>query len=54
MQDNKERSEEPVRLEWKDVVAIMIAQFEILAPIVLGAVVVMTLLMLFFMKVWIK
>jgi hypothetical protein len=54
MQEDKNKLEEPIKLEWKDILAIMIAQFQILAPIALGAIIVMTLLMVFFLKVWIK
>jgi hypothetical protein len=39
---------------WKDVVAIMIAQFQILMPIILGAALVMGLLLFIIMKIWIK
>ena len=39
---------------WKDVVAIMIAQFQILMPIILGAAVVMGLLLFIIMKIWVR
>ena len=39
---------------WKDIVAIVIAQFQILMPIVLGAALVMSLLLFIVMKVWIR
>ena len=39
---------------WKDIVAIIIAQFQILIPIVLGAALVMGLLLFIIMKVWIR
>ena len=39
---------------WKDIVAIMIAQFQILMPIMLGAILVMSLLLFIIMKVWIR
>lgn len=39
---------------WKDVVAIMIAQFQILMPIILGATLVMGLLLFIIMKIWVK
>ncbi len=39
---------------WKDIVAIMIAQFQILMPIILGAILVMSLLLFIIMKVWIR
>jgi hypothetical protein len=54
MQEEKNNFEEPIKLEWKDIAAIMIAQFQILIPLALGAVVIITLIMLFLMKVWLK
>ena len=39
---------------WKDILAIMIAQFQILMPIMLGAALVMSLLLFIIMKVWIR
>jgi hypothetical protein len=39
---------------WKDVVAIMIAQFQILMPIILGAALVMGLLLFIIMNIWVK
>ncbi len=39
---------------WKDIVAIMIAQFQILMPIMLGAILVMSFLLFIIMKVWIR
>ncbi|MGV8982042.1 hypothetical protein [Clostridium sp.] len=39
---------------WKDIVAIMIAQFQILMPIMLVAAIVMTLFLFIIMKVWIR
>jgi hypothetical protein len=38
---------------WKDIVAIMIAQFQILMPIIIGAALVMGLLLFIAMKIWI-
>lgn len=46
--------EEKPKLGFKDLLAIMIAQFEILMPIGIGAVLVMGLLLFFLLKVWIK
>jgi hypothetical protein len=39
---------------WKDIVAIVIAQIQILMPIVIGAAIVMGLLLFILMKVWIR
>lgn len=39
---------------WKDIVAIVIAQFQILMPIIIGAAFVMSLLLFIIMKVWIR
>lgn len=39
---------------WKDVLAIMIAQFQILMPIMIGAALIMTLLLFIIMKVWVR
>lgn len=47
-------NEEKPKLGFKDLLAIMIAQFEILMPIAIGAAVIMGLVLLFLLKVWIK
>jgi len=39
---------------WKDMVAIVLAQFQILMPIIFGAALVMSLLLFIIMKVWIR
>lgn len=39
---------------WKDIVAIMIAQFQILMPIMIGAALIMALLLFIAMKIWIR
>ena len=39
---------------WKDIIAIMIAQFQILMPIILGAALVMSLLLFIIMRIWIR
>ncbi|MGH4118596.1 hypothetical protein [Clostridium sp.] len=41
-------------INWKDIVAIVIAQVQILMPIVIGAAIVMALLLFVIMKVWIR
>jgi hypothetical protein len=46
--------EMPLRVGWKDVLAIMIAQFEILMPMALGAIGIMSLLVFLLLRVWIK
>jgi hypothetical protein len=38
---------------WKDIVAITIAQFQILMPIMIGAALIMGLLLFIVMKIWI-
>jgi hypothetical protein len=43
-----------LHLEKSDIIAIMIAQFQILMPLALIAVVIFTLLMLFLMKIWLR
>ena len=39
---------------FKDIVAIMIAQFQILMPIIIGAALFMWLLLFIIMKLWIR
>ncbi|MBZ9688660.1 hypothetical protein G9F72_020255 [Clostridium estertheticum] len=39
---------------FKDILAIIIAQFQILMPIMIGAALVMSLLIFIIMKVWIR
>lgn len=39
---------------WRDIIAIIIAQFQILMPIVLGAIFIMSLLLFIIMKIWIR
>ncbi len=39
---------------WKDILAIIIAQIQILMPIIIGAAVVMSLLLFIIMKIWIR
>ena len=39
---------------WKDIVAISVAQFQILMPIMIGAALVMSLLLFIIIKVWIR
>lgn len=39
---------------WKDIVAIIIAQFQILMPIMIGATLVMSLIFFIIMKIWIR
>jgi hypothetical protein len=45
---------EKEKLGFKDLFAIMLAQFSILIPIAIGAVVIMGLLMLLITKVWMR
>lgn len=49
---NKETQD--IRLTKKDIIAIMIAQFEILMPITLVFFLGFILIILFLMKVWLK
>ncbi len=39
---------------WKDIVAIIIAQFQILMPIMIGAALVMGFVLFIVMKIWIR
>lgn len=48
------KTDEKVKIGWDDILAIMIAQFQILFPIALGTVVIVVLLLLFIMKVWLR
>lgn len=47
-------AQEHEKIGWDDLLAIMIAEFQILFPLAIGAVVIISLLLLFFMKVWLK
>ena len=47
-------NEEKQKIGWDDILAIMIAQFQILFPIALGFIVIIVLLLLFIMKVWLR
>lgn len=51
---NDEKNEEKIKFGFKDLLAIMIAQFEILMPIAIGAVVVIGLVLLFLTKFWLR
>jgi hypothetical protein len=48
------KDEKKVKVGWHDLFAIMIAQFQILLPLAVGFVVVIGLLLLFFVKVWLR
>jgi len=59
----KEKELEPIKandlqceeaIGWKDIIAIIIAQFQILMPIMLGAALVMSLVLFIIMKLWIR
>jgi hypothetical protein len=55
--NNQEKSlvkEEEFKVGWDDILAIMIAQFQVLFPIALGFVAIIILLLLLIMKVWLK
>lgn len=47
-----EEKREKVKLEKGDLIAIMVAQFQILFPIVIGGAVIMALLMVFLLKIF--
>jgi hypothetical protein len=47
-------TEEKLKIGWDDILAIMIAQFQILFPLVIGFVVIIALVLIFLMKVWLK
>lgn len=50
----KINNEPPVKLEGKDILALIIATIEILLPYLVGGVLIFYLVLLFCTKVWIK
>lgn len=54
MNDKKNYKLIEEKIGLKDLLAIMIAQFQILLPILIGAVVVFIIILLFLTKVWFK
>lgn len=57
MEDNKKKQvtgDEPVRLEFKDVVAMTIAAIEVLFPIALMFAAIMAVVFFVILKFWIK
>ncbi|MCX7951600.1 MAG: hypothetical protein N2594_06570 [Clostridiales bacterium] len=56
MEDNKKQNigDEPVRLEFKDVVAMTIAAIEVLFPIALMFAAIMAVVFFVVLKFWIK
>ena len=52
--DKKELTEKQEKIGWDDLLAIMIAQFQILFPLAMGAVIVIVLILLFLVKVWLR
>lgn len=54
LDEKKDETSEKEKLGFKDLFAIMLAQFSILIPIAIGAIVVMSLIMLFVTKVWMR
>jgi hypothetical protein len=51
---NNENNRNREKITFKDMLAIAIAQFLILGPIILGAIFVFFLLLLFVSKVWLR
>lgn len=47
-------TEEKAKLHWDDIFAIMIAQFQILLPLAIAGAIILTLVLLFIMKVWLR
>jgi hypothetical protein len=47
-------TEENIKIGWDDILAIMIAQFQILFPLAMGFALLIVLLLVFLMKVWLK
>lgn len=52
-QDNDENKKRE-KIGFKDILAIVLAQYAILIPIVLGAIFIFFLLLLFVSKVWLR
>lgn len=46
--------EEREKIGWDDLIAIMIAQFQILFPLALAAVAIVSILVFLLLKVWLK
>jgi hypothetical protein len=54
-EDEKDiEKDDRVRIGFKDLIAMIIAQFMILLPIAVAAIVVFYLVLLFFSKVWLR
>lgn len=51
---NNDEDKKPEKIGFKDILAIAIAQFSILGPIILGAIFIFFLLLLFISKVWLR
>lgn len=49
-----EKDKEDLKLEWKDILAIMIAQFEILMPLILIFWVFLWIILKIITSVWMK
>lgn len=47
-------AQEHEKIGWDDLLAIMIAQFQILFPLAIGALAILALLLLLLVKVWLK
>ncbi|WP_162523513.1 hypothetical protein [Calorimonas adulescens] len=50
----KDEDEKDIKLEWRDILALMIAQLEILLPMALVSVAGMAVVLYLIMKVWLK
>lgn len=51
---HKEKTADESKFGFKDLIAVMIAQFQILMPIILGGLFLMFLVLLFMTKVWLR
>ncbi|MDI6600625.1 MAG: hypothetical protein QME46_02435 [Thermoanaerobacteraceae bacterium] len=50
----KDEDEKDIKLEWKDILALMIAQLEILLPMALVSIAAMAVVLYLIMRVWLK
>lgn len=54
MKEDKDKLADNERIGWKDILAIMIAQFEIIMPLAIGAVIIFGIVLYLLMKFWIR
>lgn len=46
--------DESVRMEWKDIFAVMIAMLQLLLPVIIAFIAIYWIIMLLLMKFWLK